>query len=150
MKQFLMLKKQNNANPVPLIRFPVANAASPIDGTGCFSEQRIPARKKIGELAGEIISVREARKRVKQQKRVAMVEFGNGLALDASVGPNALRYINHSCRPNSYMRCCYGRVEFYSLRSISAGEEITCNYGETHHDGQLNCNCGAAGCKGSL
>ncbi|MCA0395971.1 MAG: SET domain-containing protein [Bacteroidetes bacterium] len=132
------------------IRFNVKNAPSPIDGTGCFTQQSIPARTKIGELAGEIITLREARRRVKQQQRVAMVEFGDGRALDASVQPNALRYINHSCRPNSYMRCCYGRVEFYSLRKIKTGEEITCNYGETHHDGKLPCRCGAPGCKGRL
>ncbi|MFT4022533.1 MAG: SET domain-containing protein [Flavihumibacter sp.] len=132
------------------IRYAVENAPSPIDGTGCFTQQAIPAGKKIGELAGEIIRVREARQRVKRQKRVAMVEFGDGRALDASVRPNALRYINHSCQPNSYMRCCYGRVEFYSLRRIKTGEEITCNYGETHHDGKLRCKCGAPGCKGVL
>lgn len=123
---------------------------SKIDGKGCFTAARISARKKIGNLGGEIISVREARKRVKQQKRVAMVEFGNGLALDASIHPNELRYVNHSCQPNTYMRCCYGKVEFYALRNIRQGEELTCDYGETHHDGKLPCNCGTQHCKGKL
>lgn len=140
--------------PLPMhadrLRFGLINKASSIDGKGCFSTEPIPSHKKIGELEGEIISVKEARKRVKAQQRVAMVEFGDGRALDASKRSNQLRYVNHSCKPNSYMRCCYGRVEFYSLRKIRKGEELTCDYGETHHDGKLPCKCGAPGCKGAL
>lgn len=79
-----------------------------------------------------------------------MVEFGDGRALDASVNPNELRYINHSCLPNTYMRVCFNRVEFYTLKEINKGEELTCNYGPTHHDGQLKCECGAPNCKGFL
>lgn len=123
---------------------------SNIDGRGCFTEQAIGARVKIGNLGGEIITVREARKRVLGKKIVAMVEFGDGLALDASRKSNALRYVNHSCVPNTYMRCCYGRVEFYTLRKLKKGEELTCNYGDTHHDGKLVCKCGAPGCRGSI
>jgi SET domain-containing protein len=134
----------------PLLSYAVINKASKIDGKGAFAQVNIPARKKIGDLGGEIISVRTARKRAAQSKRVAMVEFGDGRALDASVNPNELRYVNHSCRPNTYMRVCYSRVEFYSLTNINKGEELTCDYGETHHDGKLKCTCGAPGCKGFL
>jgi SET domain-containing protein len=45
---------------------------------------------------------------------------------------------------------CYSRVEFFTLRLIKKEEELTCNYGETHHDGKLKCRCGAIGCKGYL
>ncbi|MBZ5856471.1 SET domain-containing protein [Flavihumibacter profundi] len=123
---------------------------SQIDGKGCFAGMAIPKNRKIGNLAGEIISVKEARKRIKQQQRLAMVEFGDGRALDASVNPNELRYVNHSCKPNTYMRCCYGKVEFYTKKNIRKGDEITCDYGETHHDGKLACKCGAANCKGAI
>ena len=132
------------------LNFAIENKPSKIDGTGAFALQKIPARKKIGNLGGEIISLREARKRAKQTKRVAMVEFGDGRALDASAKPNSLRYINHSCSPNTYMRVCYSRVEFYTLRQIKKGEELTCNYGPTHHDGKLKCSCGSPNCKGYL
>ena len=30
------------------------------------------------------------------------------------------------------------------------GEEITVDYGETHHEGRLTCRCGAPGCVGHL
>jgi len=132
------------------LNFPLINKPSKIDGQGAFALQPIPAKKKIGNLGGEVISLRTARKRAAQTKRVAMVEFGDGRALDASINPNELRYVNHSCQPNTFMRVAHSRVEFYALKPIKKGEELTCNYGPTHHDGKLPCRCGARGCKGFL
>jgi SET domain-containing protein len=132
------------------IKYIIDNKKSVIDGIGAFAGEKIPGRKKIGDLGGKIISLSAARKKADQIKRVAIVEFGNGQALDASIDPNQLRYVNHSCFPNTYMRVCYRRVEFYSLRPIKKGEELTCNYGPTHHDGKLKCNCGSPNCKGYL
>lgn len=132
------------------LHFSIKNKPSKIDGTGAFALEQIPARRKLGNLGGEVIPLREARKRAAKTKRVAMVEFGDGRALDASINANELRYINHSCRPNTYMRVAYSRVEFYTLRKIKPGEELTCNYGATHHDGKLKCCCGAEGCIGFL
>lgn len=120
---------------------------SHIEGTGLFTDQPIPARRKIGELAGEMISLREARRRAKGRKRIAIVEMDRG-AVDATGkrgGP--LRYVNHSCEPNSYIRIAYNRVEFYSRRAIKAGEELTCNYGATQHEGTLPCRCNSAKCR---
>ena len=133
-----------------MINFPITTHPSKIDGTGAFATKLIPAKRKIGNLGGEIISLKEARKRAAKTKRVAMVEFGDGRALDASVHPNDLRYVNHSCQPNTFMRVCYSKVEFWSLRTIKKGEELTCDYGPTHHDGKLPCRCGAPNCKGFL
>lgn len=123
---------------------------SRIQGHGLFALSPLPARRKLGELGGERITEREARKRARGRKSVMIVEFGDGTALDASRLGSHFRYVNHSCEPNAYMRLCYGRVEFYSLRRIEAGEELTCDYGETHHDGRLPCRCGSARCKGAL
>ena len=133
-----------------MLNFPLINKPSPIDGTGAFAGAAIPARRKIGNLGGEVITMQEARRRVKSTKRIAMVEFGDGRALDGSVNPNELRYVNHSCDPNTYMRVCYSRVEFWSLRPLKKGEELTCNYGPTHHDGKLPCRCGSKNCRGAL
>ena len=135
-----------NAN----INYEVETKKSAIDGKGAFALQFIAARTKIGDLGGEIISTKEGRRLAKQVKRIALVEFGNGKSLNASRNSNALRYINHSCTPNTYMRVCYQRVEFYCLRPIKKGEELTCNYGPTHHDGKLPCRCGSKNCKGYL
>jgi|SRR5215469_9742056 len=122
-------------------------AKSHIDGTGLFTDAPIPARKKIGELTGERISLREARSRSKGLKRIAIVEMDKS-AIDATVkGAGPLRYVNHSCTPNSFIRIAFGRVEFYALRTIKAGEELTCDYGDTQHEGTLPCRCNSAKCR---
>ncbi|MEZ5564860.1 MAG: SET domain-containing protein-lysine N-methyltransferase [Gammaproteobacteria bacterium] len=46
------------------------------------------------------------------------------------------------------MRCLENRAEFYALRRIATGEELTVDYGNSHHNGQLRCKCSAAGCRG--
>ena len=132
------------------INFSLQVKKSTIDGKGVFALEAIKQRKKIGDLGGEIISTREARRLVKQVKRIALVEFGNGKSLNANSNSNELRYVNHSCTPNTYMRVCYDRVEFYCLRPIKCHEELTCNYGPTHHDGKLACKCGSKNCKGFI
>lgn len=120
---------------------------STIDGNGVFARRRIPPRRKLGELAGELISQREARRRARTLQRIAIVEFDDGTAIDASVGGNAFRYTNHSCAPNAYLRITGQRVEFYSLRAIKRGEEITCRYGDTQHEGTVPCRCGRGKCR---
>lgn len=130
--------------------YPLTAGKSRIEGMGAYAGKRIPARKKIGDLGGEIITLKEAEKRIKKLKRIAMVELSDEHALDASVNPNELRYVNHCCDPNTYMRVLKNRVEFYALKNIKAGEELICDYGETHHDGKLPCRCGAANCRGFI
>lgn len=123
---------------------------SRIDGRGAFAAEAVPARRKIGEIRGEAISVREARRRAKGQRRIMIVELSETRAIDASRSADPLRFTNHSCRPNAVLRIRQGRVEFYAMRDIAPGEEITANYGETHHEGRLACRCGAPGCVGAI
>ena len=148
------MKPQKTPHPSPgTLHFPLSVRKSRIAGKGAYAEKAIPARSKLGNMGGIIISYREAQKRVKQQPHnvLYMVEFDNEpVALDASVESNALRHINHSCDPNTYMRRAYRKVEFYTKRTIRKGEELTCDYGETHHDGKLPCRCGAKNCRGWL
>ncbi len=117
---------------------------------GAYAGEHIPAKKKIGSLGGVIISKKEANRRSKLNESIAIVELWNGKALDATINSNELRYVNHSCGPNSYMRVINNHVEFYALRDIKKNEELTCNYGLTHHEGTLPCKCGAKNCKGFI
>ncbi len=135
------------------LNYPLLVNKSNIAGKGAFALKPIPAKKKLGNLGGEIIPYKEARKRVKKQpgNTLFMVEFDQeDIALDASINSNELRYINHSCDPNTYMRRAFKKVEFYTLRPLKKGEELTCDYGETHHDGKLPCKCRASKCRGYI
>ena len=131
-------------------KFAVDVHESRIDGRGAFAAEAIPARLKIGEIRGESISVDEARIRATRHERIMIVELSARRAIDFSQSADPMRYTNHSCSPNARLSIRNGRVEFYALRAIAAGEEVTVNYGETHHEGKLACRCGAAGCIGRL
>ena len=133
-----------------IINFPLKIGRSKIHGHGVFSQKSIPARKKIGSLAGLVISKKQGRIRAKNNESVSLVELWNGKTLDASVQSNELRFVNHSCSPNVFMRNIGFHVEFYAIRPIDPEEELTCNYGPTHHDGRRRCNCGMPACKGSI
>jgi uncharacterized protein len=131
-------------------KFAVDVRASAIDGNGAFAAQSIPPRLKIGEIRGESISVAQARIRATRSERIMIVELSDRKAIDFSKSADPMRYTNHSCQPNARLCIRQGRVEFYALRAIAVGEEITVNYGETHHEGKLACRCGAVGCVGRL
>ena len=131
-------------------RFALRVGPSAIEGQGVFAAETIPARRKLGELRGESISVQEARRRAKGRVRIHIVEVSQTRAVDATDSTTALRHINHSCSPNAVLRISQGRVEFYALRELAIGEELTCGYGESHHAGRLVCRCGAVDCSGKL
>ena len=131
-------------------KFAVSVKASHIDGQGAFAAEPIPPRRKIGEIRGESISVAAARIRATRHERIMIVEVSTRKAIDFSRSSDPMRFTNHSCRPNARLVIRNGRVEFYARRAIAPGEEITVDYGETHHEGKLACRCGAPGCRGAL
>jgi SET domain-containing protein len=134
----------------PYQKFDVLVAPSPIDGHGVFAAEYIPARLKIGEIRGEAVSVAEGRRRAARLRRIMIVEVSSRTAIDASSSTDPMRFTNHCCRPNARLAIIAGRIEFYALRPIEPGEEVTVNYGQTHHEGRLRCRCGAPDCIGNL
>lgn len=118
-------------------------------GRGLFAGTPIPRRAKIGEYEGEVIGLREARRRAKGRAVIAIVELERH-AIDGAVTRHGFRFINHSCEPNTFMRCTPERAEFYALRDIARGEELTVDYIESQHGGRLRCRCGAGNCRGYL
>ena len=131
-------------------KFAVDVRPSAIDGQGAFALEPIPQRLKIGEIRCESISVQEARIRATRSERIMIVELSAKRAIDFSKSADPMRYTNHSCQPNARLVIRNGRVEFYARRAISPGDEVTVDYGETHHEGRVRCACGAAGCRGAL
>src|SRR5215813_5502077 len=123
---------------------------SSIHGKGLFTDSALRPRAKLGEFTGEHISTREARRRAKLRRRIAIVEVDETHAIDGRVGGGPFRFINHSCTPNVFIRIAYGKVEFYARTDIAAGDELTADYGYSHHEGQLKCRCSSANCRGFL
>ena len=77
--------------------------------------------------------------------------------IDAKVGGNSSRWINHSCDPNCEAEEIDGRVFIKTLRAIAPGEELNYIYGLTLDERytpalkkRFACHCGAAECRGTM
>lgn len=129
-----------------MVNYPLASGPSAIDGQGVFAATAIARRAKIGEVTGEIVTRRTARKRFRDSRKIYQVDVSDTHTLDCTRG-NLLRLLNHSCQSNAYMRIFRSRVEVYAKRAIEAGEEITVDYGETPHGGGMHCTCEGKKCR---
>lgn len=133
---------------------------SPIHGRGAFAVRRIPKGKRIVEYTGERISPREADRRYDEGTKgpihVLLFIVDRKTEIDAGVGGNEARFINHSCDPNCEAVLDGRRVFIEALRDIDLGEELTYDYnlqgpGVLSADDKRRyaCRCGAAHCRGT-
>jgi uncharacterized protein len=116
---------------------------SGIHGWGVFATERIPKNKRIIHYAGEKISNRESLKRERRYIRRGHIwcfKLTNRTVVDAGVGGNIARFINHSCRPNAYVHIADGVIWIRAARTIGKGEEITYSY-NTDGEGLIKCRC---------
>jgi uncharacterized protein len=116
---------------------------SKIHRWGVFSTTGIPKNKRIIHYAGEKISNQESLKRERRYIRNGHIwcfKLTNRTVIDAGVGGNVARFINHSCRPNCYIDIKQGVIWIRAARSIRRGEELTYDY-NTDGDGLIHCRC---------
>ena len=74
--------------------------------------------------------------------------LNNRWVIDAHVGGNVARYINHSCKPNCYSWIKDGVIWIRAARNIALGEELSYDYNTTGN-AKIPCRC-RPGCKNSL
>jgi SET domain-containing protein len=97
---------------------------SKLHGHGLFARCDIPANTWIGRYEGP--------QTTENGMHVLWVETGNGGTGDDEPswtgydGINELRFLNHARIPNAEMN----GLDLYTIHDISAGEEITIDYGE--------------------
>ncbi len=136
---------------------------SRIHGRGVYAGRDLAKGERVIEYKGEVIGAREADRRPPSDPDDDSHTFFFSLSdgkrvIDAAVGGNAARWINHSCAPN-----CEseeeddGRVFIVTLRAIKAGEELFYDYSLTTDDRltptlkqQYRCLCGAKHCRGTM
>jgi SET domain-containing protein len=131
---------------------------STIQGVGVFARQPIAAGTRVIEYAGEVISEREGDDRYDDRTMARhhtyLMALDDGRCIDAAVGGNEARFINHSCEPNCETVEEGGRVWIDAIRPISAGEELTYDYRYERSEGDdesfYRCGCGAAACRGTI
>ncbi len=134
---------------------------SAIHGRGVFAAAPIVKGARIIEYVGECISPAEADARYGGDYDPAAIVLlfiaDKNTVIDAGVGGNSARFINHSCVPNCQSVQDAGRVFIEALRDIAPGEELTYDYRlelseqETAlRQEHYRCRCGSAKCRGFL
>jgi hypothetical protein len=135
---------------------------SRIHGRGVYAGRKLKKGERIVEYKGEVISWREADRRPPSDPDDPNHTFFFALddhrkVIDANVGGNAARWINHSCEPNCETTEDEGRVFIEALRDIRAGEELSYDYGLIIDERitptlkkQYRCLCGAPHCRGTM
>src|SRR5262249_16131159 len=116
---------------------------STIHRWGVFATETIPKNTRIVYYGGQKISNQESLRRERRYIKPPHIwcfPLTRRTVIDANVGGNIARFINHSCRPNCYVHIADGRIWIRAARKIRRGEEITYNY-NTDGDGQIACRC---------
>lgn len=136
---------------------------SPIHGRGVFALRTMRAGERVIEYTGEVIpweeAVRRHQDRPGEDAHTMFFELDDGGVIDAWVGGNSSRWINHSCDPNCTTREETGRIVVRARRDIPAGEELTFDYrlgtedgddGEAGDEAAYACACGSPRCRGTM
>lgn len=136
---------------------------SAVHGRGVVALTPIAKGKKIIEYTGERIGWDEADRRPPSDpddpNHTFFFSLSDGATvIDAAVGGNDARWINHSCKPNcEAIETDDGRVFIYARRDLEPGEELNYDYGlilEERITKKLRkayeCRCGAKKCRGTM
>src|SRR6476469_10386003 len=116
---------------------------SKIHGWGVYAVTTIPKNKRIINYAGEKISNQESLKRERRYIRRGHIwcfKLTNRTVIDAGVGGNIARFINHSCAPNCYAHIKDGLIWIRAARTIRHEEELVYNF-HTTGDAEIQCHC---------
>ena len=116
---------------------------SKIEGWGVFATETIPKNKRIIDYAGEKIPNKESLKREAKylaKGHIWCFKLTSRTAVDAMVGGNIARFINHSCKPNCYVQIIDGVIWIRAAKTIRKGTELNYNY-NTDGDAEIKCRC---------
>jgi SET domain-containing protein len=153
------------ARPAPAARKPkIVVKNSRIHGRGVYAGRRLKKGERVVEYKGEVITWKESDRRPPSDPDDPHHTFFFSLSdgkhvIDAAVGGNAAKWINHSCEPN-----CEAeeddeakRVFIVALRDIRPGEELNYDYGLITEERltatvkrNYECRCGSKHCRGTM
>ena len=134
---------------------------SKIHGRGVYAARRIRSGTRIIEYVGDRISHEEADSRYEMKAdddgHTFLFVVDDDLCIDAGVGGNPARFINHKCDANCETIIEGRRVFIEAIRTIQPGEELGYDYQLTWESTDdpdelalYNCRCGAANCRGTM
>jgi uncharacterized protein len=136
---------------------PIEVRSSNTHGKGAFATQRIPKGRRIIEYIGERMPWGDASEDPEDPHTFLFGLSDNNLVINAAIGGNDARWINHSCDPNCEAVEERGRVFIYALRNLRPGDELFYDYAlvideprTPEMEKQFECHCGARKCRGTL
>lgn len=144
-------------------KLPFRIVRSKIAGRGAIATQRIRKGQFIIEYLGERITEKESDRRYPDDDKMKshhtfLFAVEGGMVIDARVGGNEARFINHSCDPNcDAIEEDGGRIIIEANRNIQPGEELAYDYqyARDPSDGPKEeavypCYCGSPKCRGTI
>jgi SET domain-containing protein len=134
---------------------------SGVHGKGVFALAPIARGECVIEYVGEIITWPEAQRRHPHDPddphHTFYFHIDDKRVIDAAVGGNAARWINHACDPNCEADEQGGRIFIKALRDLRPGEELFYDYGLVIDERytpklkkQFECRCGTRKCRGTM
>lgn len=134
---------------------------SGVHGKGVFALVPIKAGETVIEYTGELITWKQALRRHPHDPRdpnhTFFFHIDDKHVIDAKVGGNASRWINHACQTNCEADEQDGRIFIKARRDLLPGEELFYDYGLVIDERltpslkkQYPCRCGASQCRGTL
>lgn len=147
-------QRTTEENPYVVVR------NSRIHGRGVYAARRIRKGTRIIEYVGDRISHAEADARYDARPddgHTFLFVVDDDICIDAGIGGNAARFINHKCDANCETIIEDRRVFIEALRTIQPGEELGYDYQltwESTDDPEelalYRCLCGAPDCRGTM
>ena len=142
----------------------IAVRNSPIHGRGVYAARPLAKGDTVIEYKGEFITWKECDRRPPSDPSDPHHTFFFSLSdgkhvIDAAVGGNAARWINHACNPNCETEEDEDgrRVFIKARRNINAGEELNYDYGLIIDERitptvkkNYECRCGARNCRNTM
>lgn len=130
--------------------YPAVEIRASCGGHGVFACADIAADTCILEFSGPTVGRGEIERAANDGGHDGFLQVGPEHYLGLSGGADD--FVNHACRPNTWVAFDHGRVFLYALTDIAAGAELFFDYGLTQIDFpfRFTCLCGHAECRGEI
>ena len=146
----------------PIVSSPLVEVRnSPVHGRGVFAAAPISKGTRVIEYLGERLSHKAADDRYEDHdendNHTFLFIVDKHTVIDAGVGGNDARFINHQCEGNCESVIEHRRVFIDAARDIAAGEELGYDYeigrekdDPPNVDEIYACRCGSPRCRGTM
>ncbi len=138
----------------------IAVRESNVHGRGVYATGTIRKGARIIEYVGKRMPWGQASDEFEDPNDPHTFLFGledGNEVINAGVGGNESRWINHSCDPNCEAIEEDGRIFIYAMRNIQPGDELFYDYAlqideprTRETEKEFECYCGASNCRGTL